>query len=495
MDFIRETILTFTQKDKEEFERFLARKQVRKQRKDILVFQHLFEEHMTGSISALNLKGDQNYHAIRKRLSKELSNYLVLKRTQAEDDSESNLLMIQHFIDLTRFKIAWKLLIKEELKAEKLNKINTTLKIQRLKISIMPYYGGEEFEVTKQKTLQLQKLQEKTDQFQMSFIQIQNELKHKMSKGDLNTSQETIDHVLNEYSLINGNELTPKIYLRIIEIIRSEYLIVRKFKAFAEVAQQYYDKIIQKFQVDKIDLEIRAQLEYIMAHAYFRVRNFKTSMIHIEALKQVMMQNEFIDVNFKSRYLSLKSSINVFEGHLEEAISVHANVLEIENSRLSVKEQLNLSLNLVAYYCCQESFSKANRILLFMNESDRFYQKHMGREWLIRKDLIRSLVQVELENVEIAINILVSVKKKHSDMFATEQYAMVFFYINTLVGYLNDPHQTTIENLTQMETQTNFKKDKLFDDPKLLSFYVWLKSKISNKNLYQLLLEEYELLR
>jgi hypothetical protein len=115
----------------------------------------------------------------------------------------------------------------------------------------------------------------------------------------------------------------------------------------------------------------------------------------------------------------------------------------------------------------------------------------MGREWLIRKELIRTVVQVELGNIEIAIKILEQLKQKHADMFVSEQYSMVKFYINTLLAYLHDPYQTTISALSKMEEDTNFRNERLFDDPKLLAFYSWLKSKITNKKLYEVMLQEY----
>jgi hypothetical protein len=118
----------------------------------------------------------------------------------------------------------------------------------------------------------------------------------------------------------------------------------------------------------------------------------------------------------------------------------------------------------------------------------------MGREWLVRKDLVRVLVQVELGNIEIAIRILESLKQKHADMFSSEQYAMVQIYINTLLMYLKDPYQTSLQAIADMEKKTNFKDERLYDDPKLLAFYAWLKSKITKKNLYQSMLQEYNLL-
>lgn len=493
MNFIKEVILTLSLKDKEEFQRFLSRKQPKKGRKDVIVFDNLYFKYVENRTDDI-LKGDQNYHAIRKRLSKELINFLILKRSSAElDNIEGKFLMIQYFIDLARYNVAWELLIKEEKKIET-KSVEIQLKLQHLKLAILPYFNTDSFEETKKKITELQKIQIRQLQFQLSFIQIQKELKEKMIKGDVDVSKDVVESIFNQYTAIDKDKIEPTVYLKIIEIIRGEYLVQRKYKSFATVAQEYYDKLISKYSYEKIDLSVLAQVEYIMAHAYFRTRNFTASSMHIEKLFALIKKDSNIESKYMSRYLSLKSSIDVFKNKLNQAIKVHEDYLESFKARLSLKEQLNLSLNLVAYYCVDKSYKQANRILLFMNQSDSFYQRHMGREWLIRKDLIRTLIQVELNNEEIAISILNNLKKKHSDMFKTEQYAMVLFYINTLLSFLNDPYQTTKEDLIKMEEQTNFQKEKLFDDPKLLSFYVWLKAKITKQELYDLLKKEYELL-
>ena len=80
-------------------------------------------------------------------------------------------------------------------------------------------------------------------------------------------------------------------------------------------------------------------------------------------------------------------------------------------------------------------------------------------------------------------------------MFQTNQYAMVLEYLNILERYLKDPFVVDVEMFDQMLEQTNFEQERLFDDPKLLSFYVWLKSKITKQNLYDLLKDEYDKLK
>ena len=50
-------------------------------------------------------------------------------------------------------------------------------------------------------------------------------------------------------------------------------------------------------------------------------------------------------------------------------------------------------------------FKSSNKILLEFNKSDGYYQKTMGREWVIRKEMIRAVVQLELNNIDIDIKL------------------------------------------------------------------------------------------
>ena len=97
MDLIKEIILTFSESDKKEFEQFLTRKRPGSNRKDTETFRHLFIlYHGTNKVKN-ELKGGQNYHAIRKRISKELTHFLILKKSIAEQKAnkrEGIILMI-----------------------------------------------------------------------------------------------------------------------------------------------------------------------------------------------------------------------------------------------------------------------------------------------------------------------------------------------------------------------------------------------------------------
>ena len=129
----------------------------------------------------------------------------------------------------------------------------------------------------------------------------------------------------------------------------------------------------------------------------------------------------------------------VFSGKIEDAIIANNNFLAGNSHKINEKDFLNLSLNLVAYYCTCGEFKQAIRELLYMNKSTAYYQKNMGREWLIRKEMIRVICQVEIGNIENSLTILKSIKVQHQEMIELEEYRLVSAFIDLVIRYLNDP--------------------------------------------------------
>ena len=126
-----------------------------------------------------------------------------------------------------------------------------------------------------------------------------------------------------------------------------------------------------------------------------------------------------------------------------------------------------------------------------MNKSASYYQKKMGREWLLRKEMIRVIAQTEIGNIESSIAILKSIKAQHKDMLELSEYRLVVYFVDLLLGYLNDPYSMKESMLDEVFLELSLEKKRIFEDPKLLAFYSWLKSKISKKKLYSVLLQEY----
>ena len=115
MDFLKEITITFSESKKRNFEKFMARKRPNSARKDIQVFESLYQSYVNPKKSNNIYKGQATYHAIRKRITKELINFLILESSNSEikeNKRELMLVVAKHFIDFKKYEQAWEILKK-----------------------------------------------------------------------------------------------------------------------------------------------------------------------------------------------------------------------------------------------------------------------------------------------------------------------------------------------------------------------------------------------
>ena len=143
MDFLKEITITFSEIKKRNFEKFLSRKRPNSSRKDIETFNILYQSYIKPSKKLDQLKGHPNYHAVRKRITKELINFLILESSELEikqDNREHFLTVAKYFIEFKKYYQAWEILKKEEIICDEKKDFLLNLKIQRLMLSILPYH-------------------------------------------------------------------------------------------------------------------------------------------------------------------------------------------------------------------------------------------------------------------------------------------------------------------------------------------------------------------
>ena len=493
MDLIKEISSTFSKKTQRNFIKFFSRKRPSSFRKDVKLFEELNNHYKSNSYKKLSHKGDPNYHAIRKRITKELINFLILENSEDKSKSPSRekiLTLSRYFIDFKKYSEAWSVLTKEEKKSNNSNDFLLSLKIQRLKLKILPYYPKGDFKIIKKNILELQKKQAEVDEFQLYFIQMKNLLIEKIKNGDVNFSNKDFKNSFNGLQNLNINKNHPEIHLKNIEIIRVQYAIEKNYNDLVIILENYYYNLKIKILGDEC-LNCQANIEYIMSYTYLEVRNFIKSKKHLNKLKLLMDQEDKIFYSYLGRFTGIDSFLKVFNNQIIQGIDSISNSLENHYAVLNLREELNLVLNLSALLLVNQNIKKSNQVINQLNKSDIYYQENMGREWLLRKEMIRTLILIDLTHIDLAEKNIISMKSKYLDLFPTKQYKMVSPFIKALEKFINEPEKAGIEELNNILKELNFKKEKVFRDPRLIMFFSWLKSKYTNKKTYDILLNEY----
>ena len=162
--------------------------------------------------------------------------------------------------------------------------------------------------------------------------------------------------------------------------------------------------------------------------------------------------------------------------------------------KFSERELLNLKLNQAAFLCLNNEFKSSNRKLIEFNKANSYYQKSMGREWIIRKEMIRAVVQLELKNIDIAEQIIFNIESNHKELFQKKQYMMVAPFIQALKLFINTPEKANKTSLDIIEQEGGLIKDRMFRDPRLIIFYSWLKGKYTNQPSSEVLIKEFSAL-
>lgn len=496
MDFLKEITLTLSETKKRNFEKFIARKRPNNSRKDIQVFDVLFKSYTNQKNQLQDFRGQPNYHAIRKRISKELINFLILESSSSkikDNNRELMLIVAQYFIGFKKYAQAWEILLKEEKLCDRNKDFLLNLKIQRLMLSILPYYPHVDFELIKSKTLSLQKQQAQVDEFQLYFVQIKNMFINKIENGDVSISKDIFNKAIEQYDNLKGYINHPEIHLKVIEIIRTEYAVAKNFTALSKIIINYYSQLNIKDYKDNF-IDIIANIEYIMAYTFLEIRDFSLVNKHLKNLKELMSQDEKIFFSYKGRSVAIESFVDVFSNSIDNGILLIESTLTSYKSKISSREQLNLSLNLSGFYCINQDYRKANQIMLELNQSETFYLKQMGKEWVLRKDMIKVIIYIELKHIDLAEKIIKSIKNSNADLLTKRQYKMVKPFTEAIEKYIESPFEVKLNLLEEMEVMVNLNKQKSFQDPRLIIYYAWLKSKFTNKKVYDLLLEEYHML-
>lgn len=433
------------------------------------------------------------YHSIRKRLLKQLMQFLVLKRM---DDDTTSASYVMGLISVSQFLFqshqgdsAWHYLVKAEEMALKNEQYDLLDNIYNTQILHANEVSAPEIEgiIDRWKTNKL--LADQDERAHVANMLIRHNLEKKIKENVHIDIHREIEKVLDDYQLDDVVFGRPKLLYNFLSIIRSAVLESKDYASFAPVIIDIYQETEHKELFKKKDHFYKLSILYMICHVLYRSRNFKLAEEYLLSFEQNMMANKQSHYHlFYPKYILLLSAVKSYSGKNQESISALLEALPFVN-RHSPTDALNILLNLSVYQFQQENYSEALKTLNQFEHSDGWYGKKMGTEWVMRKNLILLLTHFEKGNTDLASTLIQSFKKNHRDMLKLPVYSRIKTFLGFIQDCIDRPFWVATSDYYDYVDNTLERWPLESEDLQAMAFYCWLKSKMIKQPYYYVLVE------
>jgi hypothetical protein len=495
MDKLQELVNTFSEDDKREFRIFINRQKSKKQRKDLGLFELICKQTPTKEIQNKLYKTPNKiaYHTLRKRLLKHLTDFIVLK--QIDDDttatsSITGLMSLSSYLFKNQSDdLGWRFLVKAEQTATINEQYELLNNIYHLQLKKSESEFAPDIDKIYKKWEANKELVNENEKTNIAYNFIKKELNEIKVTGEDKDLEEIINKLLKKYQLNDIVFKRPQILYKVLDLTRRVMLSRKDFYSFEPYVINTYNELIANHGFSKRNHFYKINILYMIAHILYRNRKFEQSNSYLRKMKESM--NEYHQTYYQQFFLKhtmLKAANFTYLNQNEKSIDLLENIDEQTEKKMPVEDQLNIKINLAVYYFNQGLYKKTNLLLQTLNHSDNWLEKKMGKEWVLKKNIIEILIQYELGNIDITLNRIRSFERNFADLINHKIYSRVFQFINTIKKIIDNPILLKDTVFKEQVENTLVIIPSEQEDLQAIAFYSWLKAKMTNSNYYEVLL-------
>jgi hypothetical protein len=492
MDDLKQIINTFSTDEQKEFASFIQRQKKLKNRKDLELFKLLSHKqtYKSAQILAKLYPNDTNqvaYHAVRKRLMKHLIDFILLKSDGKQQATVLGLISFALF-DRKLEKLAWELLKKAEKVALAYEQHDLLNAIYNLQINQADSEFADDLTVIIEKYHKNKIYAEEDEKANIANKLIQQKLKEVRLQGNELNFKEIVKSVLQAYNLSEVIAKRPSLLYKLMTITRSAVLVSKDFFHFEPYITEQYQFVTEKYGFQAQHAHYELNILYMIAHVLYRNKKFSQSIGYLEKMKNIMSGKKNLENDFYAKYTLLLAANYALCKQTHLSIQLVEEALKDKKNYLSQEDSLNAYLNLSIYYFQEENYKKANQCFIAVQSSETWLVKKMGREWVLKKNLIELIAQYELKNYDLSRTKIKNIEKNFADMIAQPLYQNVKAYLYFIKQLLDNP--TIKPEQLFAQTNTLFSFDPIAEeDLQEIRFYAWLKAKLLKKKYQEVLTE------
>lgn len=486
MNEIQSILAVLSPNEKRQFVTFLKERNRRKSVKNLELLK-LLER---GNVKDMDLElygtsSRSAYAVLVKRLKDTLVEFLAnqafLKESSEEADILKLLLASRTLFEQGVFRVGIKILEKAEKRATYVDNYAILNEIFQTKMQYA--YLNPKWEITSIiKAFEAnQKLHQRDIHLNMAYAIIKNE----MNNPDRESLTNLIERVFKDFSLQINSDLTYKSLYQLMTLTASSAKLQNDFYAISSYMVEIFETMRSKGSVPQKYEYYYLSMLYLMAVTEFRNKKFQASQALLETIRGTLVASKKnYEQVFDEKVNVLQALNELYTGHIEVA----------EELLMSIKNpSLNWELALLLCLFQQQKFKETYAVFLKLNKSDDWYERKMGWTWVLKKNIIEILLLIELDKLDLVLNRLERFKRRFSKKLVAINEERVLRFIDLVKRYYEHPEQVKNgEFQTEIENSFEFigrEQEDLF----VMSFFCWLRSKLENKNLYEVTLEQVEL--
>ena len=496
MDTLKSIVKTMKSQEKKDFRNFIHSQKKLEKRKDLELFDLLCndDEHQNLELALYGKPNKVAYHAVRKRLTHKLTDFIVLKRLEEDTTSSSSLMglisLAKYFFERRSEELAWGYLKSAEVKATSTEQFDLLNTIYLLQIEHWNTDFDEDIHAIIEKRSENKLLLDEDERATIARSLIKKELQKTVLEGKEVDFEGINKLILSSYNLSNALIKRPKLLFNILSIARSTILAKKDFYSFEPYLIQQYNKAKEQFGFSRNNHFYKLNLVYMISHVLYRNRKFDLAAVYLAEMKEdLYAHNSSHIMLFYAKYVLLNAAVVCYQGNLPYAIALLKEGIEDNTGRFSPEDKIKLQLNLSIYYFMAGELAKTIKTGMSFAHSDKWFEKNIGREWVFKKQIMEVIVQVELDNHEIALNRIRALERASTGLFNHPLYSRAKSFLEIIKKMIIDPL-----NFRNEDTQKKIEKYLVVvpeekEDLQAMTFYAWLKAKFQNRNYYEVLLE------
>jgi hypothetical protein len=498
MDDLQQIIHSFSENEQKEFRQFIQRNRFKTSRIDLDLFNLFAKDKVYAKDEILlalygeNTADRNAYHSVRKRLVKHLNDFIYLLQIDNDESLASeiskNLILVRHLFNNNLNKLAWKQLKKSENLADK-SELNQQLQsIYELQIENYDsnFVTGTLKDLVK-KRKHIAELAQEDQNLKIIGSFVKQELeKVKIEAQDLDLER-ILDLLLNTFDMKDSLFRRPKLRYNFVLIARGIILANKEFYSFEEYVIRNYNKIADSGYFDSRPSN-RLNILYIISHTLYRNKKFNEAIAYLDKMQEYLQYvGKGIFNRFNVKYRMLLAACENLRGNVHQSIEI---LEDLNPSKFVLKEHgFNAQLNLSIYYFQIEAYKKANQTLIKMGRTDNWFEKNMGVEWRIKKNMIDVIYQYELGRTEIALDRILSIERIHKNLLRTEKYSRISVFLGLVKRIIKNPLIVDTEEFFNRVESSFIWIEIEQEDLQAVSYYAWLKSKMTKNKFYEVLRE------